>query len=68
MKHEDGVDEMIQHFYWTIYRIFVSLDQIRKGPDPLLTSAGAKANAYFAVPSIPPASIRKESPNANERA
>jgi hypothetical protein len=68
MKHEDGVDELIQHFFWTILGIFVTLDQIRKGPDKLLTLLIARINGHVAPPSIAPGSVRPEDPHASREA
>ena len=68
IKREDGVDELIQHYYWTTFEIFVPLEKIRNGPDLLLTLLSAKINAQFAAISIPPAPVAIENPNASRKA
>ena len=75
MKHEDGVDELIQHFYWTMFEVYVSMEKIRKGPDQFLTRLSAKINAHFEgspiAPSssetIPPEPVAKEHSNARRK-
>jgi hypothetical protein len=53
MKHETGLDEKLQHICWSLYEEYVTLEQIRGRPDPVITFFLANLNdIYEAIPSI----------------